>query len=127
MIFDKAGENIFDQQRVVGKPQRRVDGPLKVTGSATYAYEQQIGQKLPYGYIVGAEIAYGKITGKDKSKARNSKGVIDIITYQNVPEVGVGRFSLPKHWAVHISSIITTQLQSWWQVLLNRQEPLPTD
>ncbi|BFM07746.1 xanthine dehydrogenase family protein molybdopterin-binding subunit [Halioxenophilus aromaticivorans] len=92
MIFYKAGKNIFDQQRVVGKPQRRVDGPLKVTGTATYAYEQQPTQKLVYGYIVGAEIASGQITGIDERKAKHSEGVIDIITYQNVPEVGTGAF-----------------------------------
>ena len=92
MNFDKAGENVFDQQRVVGKPQRRIDGPLKVSGSATYAYEQQLNQKLAYGYIVGAQIAFGKISGIDDRKARSAEGVIDIITYQNVPEVGTGAF-----------------------------------
>jgi xanthine dehydrogenase YagR molybdenum-binding subunit len=44
---------------VIGQPINRVDGPRKVTGRATYAYEQwEVGQPL-YGYIVGATIGKG--------------------------------------------------------------------
>jgi CO/xanthine dehydrogenase Mo-binding subunit len=35
-----AGQNPIDKLNVVGKPIDRVEGPLKVTGTATYAYEQ---------------------------------------------------------------------------------------
>ena len=41
---------------MIGQPINRVDGPLKVTGRAAYAYEQwEAGQPL-YGSIVGATI-----------------------------------------------------------------------
>ncbi len=40
MKFDKpAGENPIDQLKVVGRPHDRIDGPLKTTGTARYAYE----------------------------------------------------------------------------------------
>jgi len=40
MKFDTpATTNPIDQLRVVGKPTARIDGPLKTTGTARYAYE----------------------------------------------------------------------------------------
>ena len=50
---------------MIGQPINRVDGPLKVSGQATYAYEHwDAGQPL-YGFIVGATIGRGRITGID--------------------------------------------------------------
>ena len=41
MKFDApAGANLFDKARVVGKSTQRIDGPLKTTGAAPYAYER---------------------------------------------------------------------------------------
>ena len=34
-----AGPNPIDQMKVVGRPHDRIDGPLKTTGRALYAYE----------------------------------------------------------------------------------------
>lgn len=40
MKFDTpAGTNPIDRRKVVGKPVDRIDGPLKTTGQARYAYE----------------------------------------------------------------------------------------
>ena len=40
MKFDTpAGTNPIDQLKVVGKPTPRIDGPLKTSGAAPYAYE----------------------------------------------------------------------------------------
>ena len=33
-------DNLFDRARIVGKPHARIDGALKVTGQAPYAYER---------------------------------------------------------------------------------------
>jgi xanthine dehydrogenase YagR molybdenum-binding subunit len=41
---------------VIGLPIDRVDGPSKVTGRATYAYEYAENGKAAYGYILGAAI-----------------------------------------------------------------------
>jgi hypothetical protein len=40
MRFDNpATSNPIDQLKVIGKPTDRIDGPLKTTGTAPYAYE----------------------------------------------------------------------------------------
>ncbi|MGY2938464.1 CO/xanthine dehydrogenase Mo-binding subunit [Bradyrhizobium sp. GM6.1] len=40
MKFDRPAEtNPIDRLRVVGRAHPRIDGPLKTTGKATYAYE----------------------------------------------------------------------------------------
>ena len=50
-----AGTNAIDQLKVVGRPFDRIDGPLKTTGSAPYAYERHDVIANPaYGYVVGA-------------------------------------------------------------------------
>jgi xanthine dehydrogenase YagR molybdenum-binding subunit len=48
------GSNALDvgAQGIVGRPLDRVDGRLKVTGGARYAYEVEQGPTTAYGYIV---------------------------------------------------------------------------
>jgi xanthine dehydrogenase YagR molybdenum-binding subunit len=73
---------------MIGQPIDRVDGPRKVTGRATYAYEQwEAGQPL-YGFIVGAAIGRGRITAIDASPAEASPGVRLVLTHRDVPEQG---------------------------------------
>ncbi len=92
MKFDKpAGENPIDQLRVVGQPRDRIDGSLKTTGTAHYAYEWH--DKAPnaaYGYIVGSAIAKGEITTIDTQAAKNAPGVLTVITASNAGELGKG-------------------------------------
>ncbi|PZU06892.1 aldehyde oxidoreductase molybdenum-binding subunit PaoC [Sphingomonas sp.] len=82
MKFDTpAGRNPIDQLRVVGRPTDRIDGPLKTSGTAPYAYERH--DAVPdqaYGYIVGAAIAKGRITAMDTRAAKAAPGVIAIVT-----------------------------------------------
>jgi xanthine dehydrogenase YagR molybdenum-binding subunit len=50
-----ATTNPIDQLKVVGHPVDRLDGPLKVSGAARYAYEQHdVVANQAYGQIVGA-------------------------------------------------------------------------
>jgi len=80
---------------IIGQPINRIDGPLKVSGRATYAYEHwDVGQPL-YGYIVGATIAKGRITGIDTSRAERSPGVRLVMTYRNTPAQGAPDPCLP--------------------------------
>ncbi|TXC72005.1 xanthine dehydrogenase family protein molybdopterin-binding subunit [Sphingomonas ginsenosidivorax] len=94
MKFDKAaGKNPIDQLKVVGKPVDRIDGPLKVTGTAPYAYERHdVVPNQAYGVILGAAIAKGRINAIDLSAARAAPGVIGIVTHENAGHVGVGDF-----------------------------------
>lgn len=69
----------------VGMPIDRVDGRLKVTGSATYACEQRPGAAPAYGYIVGATIARGRIVSIDTRHSRQAPGVLHVMTHLNAP------------------------------------------
>ena len=87
------GANPIDQLRVIGHPLERIDGPLKVSGRATYAYEQH--DAVPnqaYGYIVGAPIAKGRIRAIDARAARAAPGVIAVVTAKEAGTLGVGEF-----------------------------------
>ncbi|SHH69699.1 xanthine dehydrogenase family protein molybdopterin-binding subunit [Bradyrhizobium erythrophlei] len=82
------GPNALDAQGVVGKPLNRVDGRLKVTGGARYAYEMQ--QDALYGFMVEASIGKGTIRSIDTSAAEKAPGVALVLTHRNAPEQGSG-------------------------------------
>jgi xanthine dehydrogenase YagR molybdenum-binding subunit len=86
------GSNALDvgAQGVVGKPLDRVDGRLKVTGGARYAYEVEQGPTTAYGYVVEASIGKGQIKSIDTGPAERAPGVILVLTYRNAPEQGAG-------------------------------------
>lgn len=92
MKFEKpAGENPIDQLKVVGQPHDRIDGPLKVSGRAHYAYEwHDVLPNVAYGYIVSAGIAKGKIGEINCDAAGNAPGVLSIITADNAGPLGKG-------------------------------------
>ncbi|MDH7638369.1 aldehyde oxidoreductase molybdenum-binding subunit PaoC [Sphingomonas oryzagri] len=98
MKFDTpAGKNPIDRLKVVGKATDRVDGPLKTTGGAHYAYERHDAVKNPaYGYIVGAGIAKGRIASIDLAAARAAPGVRAIVTADNAGKLGKGQFNTAK-------------------------------
>ncbi len=69
---------------VIGRPLTRVDGPLKVTGRATFAAEFQR-PKLAYGALIQSSIANGRVAKIDLSTAKSAPGVIGILTRENAP------------------------------------------
>src|SRR4051812_36587213 len=79
-----------DAQGVIGKPLDRVDGRLKVTGGARYAYEVQQGPATTYGFVVEASIGKGRIKSIDTRAAEKSPGVLLVLTHRNAPEQGKG-------------------------------------
>src|ERR1700724_2101610 len=84
------GSNALDAQSVVGKPLDRVDGRLKVSGGARYAYEMQQGNSTLYGFVVEASIGKGTIKSIDTRAAEKSPGVVLVLTHRNAPEQGTG-------------------------------------
>jgi len=89
-----AGTNPIDKLKIVGRPTDRIDGPLKTTGTAPYAYEQH--QAIPdaaYGYVVGASIAKGRIVAMDLAAAKRAPGVITIVTAQTAGKLGKGDYN----------------------------------
>jgi xanthine dehydrogenase YagR molybdenum-binding subunit len=83
------GANALDTEGVVGKPLDRVDGRLKVTGGARYAYETQQDNVL-YGFLVEASIGKGTIRSIDTRAAEKAPGVALVLTYRNAPAQGTG-------------------------------------
>jgi xanthine dehydrogenase YagR molybdenum-binding subunit len=66
-------------QGVISKPLDRVDGPKKVTGTATYAAEYAI-ENLAHGVLVSATKGHAKIASIDADAVKAIPGVIDVIT-----------------------------------------------
>ncbi|MDH1180649.1 xanthine dehydrogenase family protein molybdopterin-binding subunit [Achromobacter mucicolens] len=89
-----ATQNPIDQLKVVGQPVDRIDGPLKTSGQAPYAYEHHdIAPNAAVGYVVGAAIAKGAITAMDTDLARRAPGVLAIVTAQNAGKLGKGKMN----------------------------------
>jgi xanthine dehydrogenase YagR molybdenum-binding subunit len=79
-------------QDVIGKPLDRIDGPLKVSGKATYAAEHRI-PRLVHGVLVDAPFGCGRVTDLDDEAARNMPGVLDVIAdsrFVRFPGTGAG-------------------------------------
>lgn len=74
------------QQTPVGQPLPRLDGPLKVTGTATYAYEYPATNPA-YLFPLQASIPRGRITNLDTSAAEALDGVIAILSTRTAPEL----------------------------------------
>jgi len=66
-----------------GKPIARIDGIAKVTGAARYASDEPVANPA-FAYLITSRIARGRIKGFDLAEARAVRGVIDIVTYENV-------------------------------------------
>ncbi|MCF2443268.1 xanthine dehydrogenase family protein molybdopterin-binding subunit [Dyadobacter sp. CY345] len=101
MKFEKpAGINPIDQLKVIGKPTDRIEGPLKTTGTAKYAYEYNDQVVSPaYGYILGSAIAKGTISRIDQSAAKRSAGVLAIVTAENAGPLQPGKFYVSRFLA----------------------------
>jgi xanthine dehydrogenase YagR molybdenum-binding subunit len=98
MKFDTpATTNPIDQLKVIGKPVDRIDGPLKTTGTARYAYERHdVAPNAAYGYVVGAAIAKGRISAMDLAAAHAGPGVLAIVTAENAGKLNKGKLNTAK-------------------------------
>jgi xanthine dehydrogenase YagR molybdenum-binding subunit len=78
------------RQGLLGTPLPRVEGPLKVTGAATYAYEQAPEGTL-YGAVVGTPVGAGRVLSIDSAAAEALPGVVAVI--RDDPRIPVGEGS----------------------------------
>ena len=86
-----ATTNPIDRMRYVGQPTNRIDGKLKTTGTAPYAYEHH--KEVPnaaQGFVVGSGIAKGRIASIDIEAARRAPGVLAVVTAENAGKLGKG-------------------------------------
>ena len=71
-----------------GQPLSRLDGPLKVTGRATYAADNHP-EGLLYAVMTTATIARGRVASLNLAAAKAHPGVVDVMTPQNRPQIFV--------------------------------------
>ena len=75
-------------QPSVGAALKRIDGPLKVTGTAPYAYEHAVDQPV-HLYPLTASIARGQVTHIDTLAAEQVPGVLLVMTHTNAPRLWI--------------------------------------
>ena len=99
MKFDTpATTNPIDQLKVVGKPTDRIDGPLKTTGTAPYAYERhdvvaEPGLRLRRRRRRSPRAASRRWTS---TRRKAAPGVLAIVTAENAGKLGKGKFNTAK-------------------------------
>lgn len=71
---------------IIGASPKRIDGRLKVTGSAPYTADHHP-DTMAFGYGVFSTIASGSIKNLDLSEAKASPGVIDIFHHGHFPKL----------------------------------------
>ncbi|MCK0175509.1 xanthine dehydrogenase family protein molybdopterin-binding subunit [Mycolicibacterium sp. F2034L] len=76
---------LLDAQ-AMGRPMPRRDGPLKVTGTAHYAFEHPV-DDAAYLHAVQSTIARGQVTAMDVAAARAVDGVLDVLTVFDAPKL----------------------------------------
>lgn len=83
---DAPQDPLLHEKRAVGRPMRRVDGKLKVTGTATFSAEFPF-ERLAHAALVTSTIARGRIAKIDTSKAEAAPGVVVVMTHANAPRM----------------------------------------
>src|ERR1700712_551667 len=84
----------------IGRPLDRVDGRLKVTGRATYAFEYAAQGSAAYGFIVPAGIGKSRVVEVDVRDAQRAPGVLLVLTKDNAPPQSPwGPVDLPDRFA----------------------------
>ncbi|MCC3275495.1 xanthine dehydrogenase family protein molybdopterin-binding subunit [Arthrobacter sp. zg-Y20] len=70
----------------IGTPFERLDGELKVTGTAPYAYEQPVENPV-HLYPVLSTIARGRVERVDTAEAEALDGVLTVLTAETAPRL----------------------------------------
>src|ERR1041384_5376630 len=81
---DKEPDRLLNHDGFLGKPFPRVDGEVKVKGEARFTAEFQL-PGIVHAVLVHSTIARGRISKIDTERARRAGGVLEILTYKNMP------------------------------------------
>jgi xanthine dehydrogenase YagR molybdenum-binding subunit len=71
---------------LIGTAVSRIDGPMKVTGTAPFAAEFPM-EGMLYAAVAYSTVARGRIESMDTAAAQASAGVHLVMTYQNAPRL----------------------------------------
>ncbi len=74
------------RKKLVGAPVSRIDGRLKVTGTANYAADYEL-KNPAYAFIVKSTVAAGRIQEIEQSAAEKSAGVLAVLTFKNASKI----------------------------------------
>lgn len=108
--------------RAVGAPLDRVDGPLKVTGTAIYACEHAV-EGVAYAVPIQSAIARGRIASIDPTAALAVPGVLAVLSHQNAPrlhplppgrfdpEVEVFQSDAVAYWGQLVAAVVAETLE----------------
>lgn len=77
-------QSLLAHPELLGRPDTRIDGPVKVSGAARYASDFNLPGML-YGVPVCATIAHGRVTAIDTSQASSMPGVHTVLHHGNRP------------------------------------------
>jgi carbon-monoxide dehydrogenase large subunit len=75
--------------KVVGRPLGRIEGPDKVAGKTLYTADVRL-PGMVWGKCLRSPFAHAKILRIDVSKAKNVKGVLTVLTGDDMPPFRVG-------------------------------------
>ncbi|MEO6001357.1 MAG: xanthine dehydrogenase family protein molybdopterin-binding subunit [Chitinophagaceae bacterium] len=75
-----------DLEKNIGQGKTRVDGILKVTGTATYATDYAL-KNMAYAVLFKSKIAAGEILNIDTTDAEKAAGVLSVIAHKNAPKL----------------------------------------
>ncbi|MCB0730088.1 MAG: xanthine dehydrogenase family protein molybdopterin-binding subunit [Ignavibacteriae bacterium] len=88
----EVSEEIYEQLpnnkdlNYIGKKISRYDGYEKVSGKAKYTFDIKL-PNMAYAKILRSDLPNAKIKSIDISIAKNLKGVLEILTYQNIDDI----------------------------------------
>jgi len=68
---------------LIGPQCARIDGPLKVTGTARYPSDQPLSHPA-HAFLITSAIARGRVRSIDGTQARRVPGFLDLLTHENV-------------------------------------------
>lgn len=71
---------------LIGASVSRIDGPLKVSGLATFAAEFPM-EGMTYAALKYSTVARGRIVDIDTTAAETASGVVLVMTYRNAPRL----------------------------------------
>ncbi len=100
---------------MIGPPLGRVEGPRKVTGRATYTYEEWGAGPPLYGFLVEAAIGRGRIARLDTSRAERAPGVRAVITHRNAPRQNQPDPSVASPYARALPMLTDTEIRYFAQ------------
>lgn len=83
---EKSDPLIQDQHDYIGKSVSRIDGLLKVSGSAPFAAEFPM-ERMVYAAIAFSTIAKGRLAEIDIAAAEAAPGVVVVMTHRNAPRL----------------------------------------